>query len=444
MIHRRKLLLSLLSLGPATAAWAASWPRFRGAGALGIAPPGSSPPDTWSATENIVWKRLIPGLGWSSPVVWENNIFLNSTLRNAEQDEPPKGFYEGGQVNSISADEHRWMTYCIDFENGKIRWAAELHRGVPKAPRHRKNTYASETPVTDGERVYAHFGGVGIYCLDSDGKLLWSKPWPALETRYGYGTGASPALHEGRLYIVNDNEEQSYIVALDKLTGNEIWRTGRDEPTTWSTPFVWKNAQRTEIITAGRKKIRSYDLDGKPLWELSGMSGLTIPSPFAAGGLLYVSSGFRVSAERPAYAIRTGAGGDITLQPGKTSNEFVAWSLPHGGPYHPSPVLYRGKYYTLFDGGFLTCHDAKTGQEIYGKQRIAVGSGNFTSSPWASGGKLFCLSENGDTYVIQAGASFKVLGKNPLGEMAMATPAIAGDSLILRTYSSLYRIADRG
>jgi outer membrane protein assembly factor BamB len=239
---------------------------------------------------------------------------------------------------------------------------------------------------------------------------------------------------------VNDNEQQSYIVALDKSTGREIWRVNRDEPTTWSTPYIWQNEQRTEIVTSGRKNVRSYDLDGKLLWELSGMSSLTIPTPFSGDGLLYATSGYRGDQQRPVYAIRPGAKGDITLESGKTSNQFVAWSWPQAGPYMPSPVLYNGRFYTLLDQGFLTCHNAKTGEEIYGRQRIDPASANFTSSPWAYNNRIFCLNEDGDTYVIEAGGPFKVLGKNSLQEMCMATPAIANGGLILRTFSKLYRI----
>jgi outer membrane protein assembly factor BamB len=395
---------------------------------------------TWSTHENIVWRTDIPGRGWSSPVVWNDQIFLHTNINAAGEETPGKGFFGGSKQYYAPTEEHRWMVYSIDFKTGATRWATEVHRGVPKGPRHPKNSYASETPVTDGERVYCHFGDLATYCLDMAGKILWSKEWPPLETSYGYGTASSPALHEGRLYIVNDNEQQSYIVSLDKLTGREIWRTNRDEPTTWSTPYIWRNERRTEIVTAGRKKVRSYDLDGKVLWELSGMSSLTIPTPFSDGGLLYVASGYRGDQQRPVYAIRPGASGDISLESGKSSNPYVAWSLPQGGPYMPSPLVYGGRYYTLLDAGFFTCHDAKTGEEIYGRQRIDPASANFTSSPWACNGRIFCLNEDGDTYVIEAGPQFKVVGKNSLEEFCMASPAIAEGSLVLRTFSRLYRI----
>ena len=439
MPFTRRLFLAALAT---TAAQAAHWSQFRG-GSSGAVADSPELPETWSATENVAWKTPIPGKGWSSPVVWDDQIFLNTNISAFGDEAPPGGFYSGGESLPIPTDEHRWTVYSIDFNSGKVRWATDVHRGVPQAPRHRKNTYASETPATDGERVYAHFGDLGTYCLDMKGKILWSKRWPPVKTHYGYGTASSPVVHEGRLYILNDNNEQSYLLALDKLSGKEIWRVERDEPTTWSTPFVWENEQRTEIVTAGRNKVRSYDLDGKLLWEISGMSALSLPTPFAVDGLLYVTSGFHVTPERPVYAIRPGASGDITPAAGTSSNKYLAWSLPQGGPYHPTPVLYDGRFYVLFDRGFLTCHDAHSGKEIYDKRRIDTSGDNFTASPWAYNGKLFCLDESGDTYVIQAGPDFKVLGTNPLNEMCMATPAVAGGSVIIRTYAHLYRIAKR-
>jgi outer membrane protein assembly factor BamB len=272
------------------------------------------------------------------------------------------------------------------------------------------------------------------------GKPLWSKTWPAYPTRFGWGTASSPALHEGRLYIVNDNDESSYLVALDKATGQEIWRIPRQEESNWATPYVWQNARRTEIITCGTHRVRSYDLDGKLLWELAGMSSIVIPTPFSSHDLLYVTSGYVGDETRPVFAIRPGASGDISLKAGQTKNDSIAWFLPQGGPYNPSPLVYGDYYYTLFDRGFLTCHDAKTGKLVYDKQRFEVGASAFTASPWAYNGKVFCLSEDGDTFVIQAGPEYKLIRKNSLGEMCMATPAIARGSLFIRGQENLYRI----
>jgi outer membrane protein assembly factor BamB len=273
-----------------------------------------------------------------------------------------------------------------------------------------------------------------------DGKPVWSQKATPVKTRTGFGSAASPILHGDRVIHVNDNDEQSYIAAYDKRTGKELWRTGRDEGSNWATPFVWQNDRRTEIVTAGTGKIRSYDLDGKLLWELKGMSIYAIPTPFAADGLLYIASGYPADKIRPVYAIRSGAMGDISLKPNQTSNDFIVWSDPAIGPYNPTPLVYQGCYYTLLDRGFLTCHDPKTGKEIYGRQRITMDATSFTASLWAYNGKVFALSEDGDTYVMAAGPEFKALGKNSLGEMSLSTPAVANGGLIIRTASRLYRI----
>jgi outer membrane protein assembly factor BamB len=439
-MNRRDILKGLIACLPARALLAENWPQFRGPGARGIADDDPRLPSTWSNSENILWRIDVPGRGWSSPIVWKDQIFLQSTISTAGEGPQRKGMFGGRQQYYPPEDEHRWMIDCFDFKSGQMRWATELSKGIPKVSRHPKNSFASETPITDGERVYAHFGDLGTYCLNMDGKILWSKEWPLLETRYGYGTGSSPALHEGRLYIVNDNEKQSYMIALDKLTGREIWKVDRDEPTTWSTPYIWRNQQRTEIVKVGTKKVRSYDLDGKLLWEISGMSLLAIPSPFSYEGLLYVATGYPSDKKRPVYAIRPGAAGDITPADGQSSNQYIAWSLPQGGPYVPSSMIYRDLYYTLWDEGFLTCHDAKSGKEIYGKQRLDPSSTGFTSSPWAYNNRIFCLNEDGETFVIQAGPEFKLLGKNSLDDACLSSPAIANGSLILRTLSHLYRI----
>ncbi len=303
-----------------------------------------------------------------------------------------------------------------------------------------KNSYASETPVTDGERVYAYFGNVGLFCFDMQGKPLWSQRYGPYAMRFGWGTAASPVLHEGRIYIVDDNDDQSFLLALDKKTGKQIWRVERKEKSNWATPYVWNSGKRTELVTPGTMKVRSYDLDGNILWELGGMSSITIPTPFSKFGLLYITSGYVGDQVRPVFAIKPGAKGDISLKPGETSNEYIAWHQPTAGPYNPSPLIYGDIYYTLLDRGFFTAHDARTGQEIYGKQRIDPAASAFTASPWAYNGKVFALSEDGDTFVMQAGKEYKLLGKNSLDEMCMATPAIARDSLIIRTASKLYRI----
>jgi outer membrane protein assembly factor BamB len=397
-------------------------------------------PDTWSATRNVVWKAEIPGSGWSSPVVWGDRIFLTSVISTVAAEAPKKGLYFGGNRENIPNDDHRWMVYAVDWKTGKVAWEREVHRGTPGSSHHLKNTYASETPVTDGERVYAYFGNLGLFVFDMDGKPAWSQHWGPFHTRYGWGTAASPVLYKDRVYIVNDNDDQSFLTALDKRTGKQIWRVERDEASNWATPYIWESDRGAEIITSGTRKVRSYDLDGHLLWELGGMSSIVIPTPFAQHGLLFLASGYVNDSVRPVFAVRPGASGDISLKEGETSNQRVAWYQRQAGPYNPSPLVYGDYYYTLLDRGIVTCHDARTGREVYGKQRIDPEAGAFTASPWAYNGKLFALSEDGDTFVMQAGEQFKVIGKNSLDEMCMATPAIARGSLVIRTATKLYRI----
>jgi hypothetical protein len=431
--------LVLLVLAVASIFAADTWPQFRGPNSAGVADDPRLP-DRWSATENILWKTAIPGNGWSSPTVVNGRIFVTAVISSNEEEKPKKGLYFGGE-RKASTDEHSWVVYAVDLKSGKIAWQKEAYKGVPKSPHHLKNTYASETPATDGERVYAYFGNIGLFCFDLSGNLKWSRPYQPRATRYGWGTAASPIVYKGRVYVVNDNDDHSFLDVLDAKTGSVIQtidRTG--EGTNWATPFIWENSKRTELIVPGTKHVRSYDLDGKLLWEFTGMSSIVIPTPFSKFDLLYLSSGYVGDQVRPAYAIRAGASGDITIKSGQTATEAIAWYLERGGPYNPTPVVYGDYYYTLFDQGFLTCHDAKTGREIYGKQRIDPAAGAFTSSPIAANGKIFLSSEDGDTFIVQAGPDYKLLGKNTLDEMIMATPAIVDGSWIMRTASHLYRI----
>ena len=424
------------------------WPRFRGA-QNGVAADDPRLPDVWSPSQNIVWQIDIPGRSWSSPVVWGDHIFITTAINTVETEQllPVSAYVArsgGGTMTFRDITEptarHRWVLYDINFKTGRIRWERELASAVPARSRHLKNSYASETPVTDGERVYVYFGHLGLFAVDMEGTLLWSKPMQSYEMQTGFGTAKSPVMDDERVYIVDDNEERSFIAAFDKRTGAELWRIDREEKSNWTTPYVWKNERRTEIVTSATGGVRSYGVDGKLLWYLSGMSTFAVATPFAADGLLYVATGYPANSLRPTYVIRPGASGDISLKPDQTSNDYIAWSHPTLGPFHPSPLVYGGCYYTLHDRGFLTCNDPKTGKEIYPRQRVSVDATGFTASPWAYNGKLFALSEDGDTYVIQAGPEFQVLRKNSLNEMTLATPAIANGSVIIRTATKLYRI----
>ena len=436
------LLLGAVYAGvPAAAAAEDNWPQFRGLRA-GVAEDSPTLPETWSQTENVVWKVAVPGHGWSSPIVWDDLVVVTSAVSDDPGPGPQLGLYDGHSSSAIPAAVHRWMVYGLDVETGAVRWEREVHASPPPIARHGKNTYASETPVTDGEHVYAYFGGIGLFAFDLEGNPVWSRDLEALEYRAGWGSGASPILHDDRIYIVNDNEGQSFLAAFDKRTGEEVLRIDREEGSNWATPFIWENNVRTEIVTAGTDKVRSYGLDGELLWELTGMTWITAPTPYAAHGLLFVSSGFLADAVRPVYAIRPGAIGDITLGEGRDRNEYIAWSNPKLGTYSTTSLVYGDYHYTLLDRGFFICTDARTGREVYSRKRIARRATAFTASPWAYNGKIFVLSEEGETFVIQAGPEYEVLGSNVLDEMAMATPAVADGSLYIRTAGHLYRIAE--
>jgi outer membrane protein assembly factor BamB len=467
MIRRSAVAATIVGvLGLTTVSGAGRWTQFRGPGA-GVVDDDPSLPDVWGPDKNIAWKVPIPGRGWSSPIVWDDHVFVTTVM--SEEAPPTPGLdiiedgkqasYEGGMRAPILKSPHRWMLYDIDFKTGKKRWERELRNGEPLAAKHPKNSYASETPVTDGRRVYVYNGDLGLFAVDFKGNVLWSKrvqpsnslPAENPETAAGridFGTASSPVLYRDRLYVVDDHEPRRpwFLAAYDAKTGEQLWRVGgeRTRPPggpTWATPFVWENGQRIEIIVMAGGAVRSFDLDGKPLWYLRGLGSNSTPTPFASNGLLYVGAGYPADATRPVWAVRPGGVGDITPHEGEVGSAFVAWSQPKLSAYIPSALVY-GKYlYILESQGFFQCNDAATGERVYGRQRLDAMTSGFSASPWAYNGKIFALSEDGDTYVIQPGPEFKVLNKNSLGEMALATPAVVGKSLVLRTLSHLYRIA---
>ena len=446
-----------------------SWPQFRG--------PDSNPvgaheklADRWSKTQNVEWTQTIPGRGWSSPIVAGNRVFVTTATTDGKSKPPQIGTEYSNeyaaelQKQGLSMKEImekvtardielpsevtlHYFLYCLNLKSGKVEWQKEFYAGRPPGGRHRKNSFASESPVTDGKFVYVYIGNLGVWAFDMKGKQVWNTPLESFPIYLDFGTGSSPALAGDLLVVLADNEKQQYIAAFNKKTGKQAWRTNRDiggknQPVTrsgWATPFIWKHPLRTEIIAVGPGETLSYDLNGKELWRLSGMSLSPIPTPFAYDGLLIVDGG----RGRPLFAIKPGAKGDISLAKDQTSSEFVAWSQARGGTYLPSPVAYQGNVYTLTETGILTRFDAKTGKQSY-KTRIDPAATAFTTSPWAYNGKLFCLSEEGQTFVVGTGEEFKLLHVNPLEEFAQATPALVGDRLLIRTESKLYSIRNLG
>jgi outer membrane protein assembly factor BamB len=416
-----------------------NWPGFRGP-LCGVVEDDVLPV-SWSITENVRWKIDVVGRAWSSPVVWDDKIFLTTVASEGHVEEAKKGLYFGGNRNKPPSAIHHWIVYCYDWASGKTLWQKTVHTGKPAEPVHIKNTYASETPVTDGEHVYFYFGNVGVFCFDLQGKEVWRKRLDPVKIRYNWGMAASPVLHGDNLFIVNDNDEKSYLLALDKKTGDEVFRVHRDEKSNWVTPYIWENSERTELVTCGTGKVRSYDLKGQLLWELGGMSVIAIPTPVECNGLLYLCSGYVGDKKnRPIYAVKAGASGDITPEDEQDTGKYIAWYHKFGGPYNPSPIVYGDYLYILYDRGTVSCYEGRTGKLIYEKQQLAKDARAFTVSPWANDGKLFFLSEDGDTFVVKAGPEFKVLGRNALNEMCMAIPATLRGSIIIRTLNKLYRI----
>ncbi len=417
-----------------------NWTRFRGPEGTGVVADDPRLPDTWDQAQNVKWQAKIPGRGWGSPIVWGDRVFVSAVHSDDDYEAPKGGLYLGLGRGEPPDSVHHWMVYCLDFKTGQVLWKHEAHTGKPVVPRHPKSTYAAETPTTDGQRLYVLFGDLGLYCYDFDGRPLWSREIEPKKSYFGYGAAASPIIAGNMVVYVYDNIESSYIEALDSLTGQVRWHTPRDERSTWATPLWWQHGDSSEIVCAGRQENRSYSLDGELLWHFDGrMSSLTIPSPLAVDDLLYITSGYFQDKNRPVYAIRPGARGDITLGEGETSNEFIKWSLEKMGPYNTSPIVYRGLYYTLLDQGMITCHDALTGELVYNRTRFPQGA-TFTASPWAYNGKVFFLSEAGDTYVTGAGREFQVDHTNSLDELCIATPSIAQGKLLIRTASKVYCI----
>ncbi len=445
------------------------WPQFRG--------PESNPVAThprlaerWSKTENVEWSQEIPGRGWSSPVVTSGKVYVTTVTTEGKSKPPQIGTeYSNEYVAELqkqglpiqevlkrvterdielpSEVTLHYLIYCLDLKSGKVEWNKEFYIGHPPGGRHRKNSFVSETPVTDGKFIYVYVANLGLWAFDSKGNLAWTTPLEANPIYLDLGTGSSPALAGNLLVIVSDNEKQQYIAAFDKQTGKQVWRTNRDlggkgqpvQRSGWATPFVWRQALRTEIVTVGPETVVSYDLEGRELWRMSGMATTPIPTPFAYEGLLYINGG----RGRPLFALRPGAAGNISLKEDQTSNEYVVWSQARAGTYLPSSVAYEGAVYTLTETGILNRFDAKTGKQTY-KTRIDPAATAFTTSPWAYNGKLFCLSEEGQTFVIRTGEQFQLLHVNELDEMAQASPALVGERLLIRTEHRLYSIRRKG
>jgi len=425
--------LALLS----TTVGATNWPQWRGPGGMGISTEKNLPVE-WSATKNIKWKTPIAGRAHSSPVVWGNRLFLTTAIEGplvpgAKAVKHMDGDKEFLHPDSIGADrKHTFKVICLNTSNGKVLWEQTAFEGTPYDNRHRKSSFAASTPATDGKMVYAFFGTEGLYAYDMNGKLQWKADLGKLGT-VGMGTGTSPILHEEFVIVQCDEENgaASFIVALDKKTGKEVWRTPRKVQVSWATPILVTTAKRSELIASGTEAVIAYDpATGKELWRHKGVESNAIPSPVANQEMVFISAGFPAKI---AMAIRLGQSGDLT------DSTNVAWKYVKGTAYVPSPILYGDYLYLTTDRGILTCLDAKTGEVKYEGGRIPIPA-TFTASPVAFEGKILLTSEDGDTFIVKAGPRHEILGTNSVGEPVYASPAISDRKIFIRGENNIYCI----
>lgn len=422
------------------------WPQFRGHGGLGIG--SGNPPTEWdvSSGKNVAWKTPIPGLGHSAPIIWGDRVFVTTAI-NTDSDNPSveAGWSGGAGESAKDTGDWTWQVVCLQLETGKIRWTKNARIGEPTIKRHLKASHANCTPATDGEFVVAFFGSEGLYCFDIDGQLVWqhdlgklrSGPYDAPELEWGFAS--SPIIHDGLVIVQCDCLNTNFVEILDLKTGQEIRRIDRaGEVATWSTPLVVTTSDRQQIVCNGYRQMAGYDLKtGSRIWHLNGGGDVPVPTPLFANGLIYLTNGHGRS---PVYAIQPNATGDLTPSDDEPPNTGLAWWQPRDGSYMPTPLVKGKRLYTCNDNGRLTVQDAMTGELIY-RQRIATASHTHSASAVAAGSHIYFVSEQGEVTVIEEGDVFKKVASNELGEVVMATPAISGDRLLIRTVRNLYCLA---
>ena len=421
-----------------------TWGSFRGQQAAGFLD-GQDLPLTWNVEsgQNVRWKTPVPGIATSSPVAWENRVFVTTAHGESADTTFRTGLY--GDVAPVEdLSEHSWKLYSIDLGTGRIVWEQLVHKGIPLVKRHPKSSQANSTPTTDGRNVVVLFGSIGILAnFDFDGKLLWKKDLGILNSGwfynadYEWGHSSSPVIYRDSVIVQSDVQGQSYLAAFRLADGEEIWRSERDEIPTWGTPTVYEGPTGSEVVTNGTT-IRGYDpTDGKLLWWLAPNSEVTVGTPIIHENLIIVTAGY--PPVRPIYAVRPGSRGNLSLPEGAESSSSIAWSRSRGGTYIPTPIAYRGYLYMNANNGRLTCYDASNGEQIY-RARIGGTGGSFAASPVASDGKLFFSAEDGTIYVAKAGPIYEDLAQNEMGEVIMASPAISNRTLVVRTLGHLYGI----
>ena len=409
-----------------------NWPQWRGPLANGVSLTGN-PPITWSETENIRWKVSIPGRGHSTPVVWDDRVVLTTAIPVGNQLDPIYSDAPGAHDNVPVTQKHQYAVMAVSRRDGSCLWQRIVKEVLPHEGGHYTASLASHSPVTDGERIYAFFGSRGLYCLTWDGVILWTVELGQLKSKHGHGEGASPVLFNDTIVVNSDHEGASFIVAIDKHSGRQRWKVARDEVTSWATPIVVPNGEKSQVVVSGTDRVRGYDLDtGDVIWECGGLSANIIASPVSSNGIVYVGSSYET---RALMAIRIeGASGDIT------DTDQVLWNRFQATPYVPSPLLYKGSLYVLRHyQGILSRVVAETGDEPTGPFRLG-GIGNVYASPVAVSDRIYITDLDGATIVISASNEPDVLAFNRLRDRFSASAAISGSDLFLRGMRYLYCI----
>ena len=436
----RTLLAVVACLAAATSAAAQNWPSFRGPGAGGVAPESARPPSTWDvgSSRNVAWKVAIPGLAHSSPIVWGDRIYVTTAVPSQPGTPTVITGEKAGIDSAKDMVAHTWRLLAFDKTTGNVIWDKVVHQGMPRLKRHVKASHASATPATDGRSIVALLGSEGLFCFDTNGTLKWRQDLGVMDVglvddpSYQWGPASSPTIFDDLVIVQNDRHKDSFVAAFDLATGKQVWRTAHDEYPSWATPTIARGASRTEVVTNGGKHIRGFDpKTGRELWRLSdSLTQVKVPTPIVAGELVIVTGGYP-SGGRPIYGIRLGASGEI-------EQNALAWRTARGAPYTGTPLFYDGIIYVCTDNGVLSAYEPKTGERIY-QQRVGPGAG-FSASPIAADGRVYLTSEDGDIFVVKAGRAFELLATNHMGETLMATPAISGNMLIVKTQTQLVGI----
>lgn len=439
---------SILSIGAmlflASFAKTEDWPQFRGPAGTSVATTADIP-SSWEAGQGIAWKLALPGQGWSQPITSGNLVFVTTAV--SDQPLKPKGFMTGvmdprsrpGSKAAAPSFDLQWNLHAIDQKTGKELWKRTVVTGKPKYPIHPSNSFATETPATNGTQVFVYFGATGtLACFDIEGKEKWKREFGTFPMTEGFGTGASLCYADGKVILQNCNEESSFITALDAESGSESWRVFRSAGSAWATPLLWKNALRSEVISCGRGAVISLDPQtGKELWKLGNLDTSFSSSPTASQDLLFFGNSAPGSSG-PLYAVKAGAAGDITLKKGENNNTHVQWFKTGAGPGMPSPVVHNGLLYIL-GTGILNCYDILTGERLY-RERLPKAA-SFAACPIVMKDKLLLLDENGQAFVVQTGRQFKVLATHALPkETYWASPALGNQCLLIRGTDHLYCI----